>query len=442
MDRYQHDTASLADLISQLEEDKFLRLFRFLTSNRACMSNLLDPETTTGQPLNLPDVQIHKFVGERVSSLQSLIVVWLFQLVHLPAFLWGTDLVDKHFKQALLLAFKNLSENPTLLATIGDRFVGDAPRSWLQGTAEGYDYYLFTNVCREIDDPSLSLLTDSAHKLFECTSGLSRDSHPRFGIGTPETLAGFAPELVRQFIVDLMKLPSSYYLLAREGRISIVPITEHGVFLSSDTVRRDKSAVWETTVTSNLHWQCSPLGRAVSTLEELLNLRTTKEADIQSFLQEHPQVLFSLDERYCELKPHVCLSDSKQGRLIPDFMIRIEDSSVWDVVELKLPTDSLILRNSNEMMVSAPAARAVAELLRYRDYFGIRKNRNKATKLLGGSPYEPSLVLLIGRGHARKRFRWSSDYAGIPNVTAVSYDYLLQRAKDFSSLLSTNSKDK
>src|SRR5437773_5199315 len=38
----------------------------------------------------------------------------------------------------------------------------------------------------------------------------------------------------------------------------------------------------------------------------------------------------------------------------------------------------------------------VAELLRYRDFFASRNNRNRIADALGTSPYEPTIVLVIG----------------------------------------------
>lgn len=57
---------------------------------------------------------------------------------------------------------------------------------------------------------------------------------PSIHIITPETILGgpAKPEAVR-FLINVANSPSSYYLLAREGQISVVPAVEHGLFFAT-----------------------------------------------------------------------------------------------------------------------------------------------------------------------------------------------------------------
>lgn len=74
--------SELADLLSQLEESKFLQLFRFL-------SNLQDRQRSTVQPLDLPNSELHlqAVAGSRFHDACG----WFFQLAHLPVSLWHPD---------------------------------------------------------------------------------------------------------------------------------------------------------------------------------------------------------------------------------------------------------------------------------------------------------------------------------------------------------------
>jgi hypothetical protein len=252
---------------------------------------------------------------------------------------------------------------------------------------------------------------------------------PRFHLVSPNSIIAASGERqVRRFLIDLLNTPSGYYLVAREGHISVVPTTEHGSFFSSRRggPRGHDAAILPAVVTSAL-----PASELLSEFEMLLNdACRPKERDIQQYLEIHPELLFSLNEQYCELRSHVCLIDSKGERLVPDFMARLDGSHIWEVIELKMPQHALTVRHGVTEKPSAQASRAIAELLSYRDFFGLRTNRDLVTKRFGTAPYEPCLVLVIGRGRERERYEWQSAQAGFPKVQIVSYDYLFERARE------------
>ena len=415
-----------AGMLSQLEESKFLRLFRHLedAEDPANEDRLRVPAT----PLDLPDAELLvKSVG-RVNSLRSWAASWVFQIAHLPSSLWDEASIEAFIKQRLRQAFENLRSKTEPLELL-----------WgANQESQSCDYYLFTNICHDLGDTAASRFSSIADDMFTEILNIPTARHPRFGWATPETIAGSARSVVEKFILDLLQMPSSYYFVAREGKISVVPTTEHGAFFASRSGSSGDPSVdgLSTVVTSTL----APVGRlemrGLSDLETLINNRTTKEADLQSFFETYPQFLFALDERYCEIRPHVCLLDAKRERLVPDFMARIEDSGIWDVIELKRPQHTLTVRNSKAERPSAAAARAVAELLQYRDFFSTRDNRNRVGDRFQTTPYEPCLVLVIGRGRTRERYEWRSTRAGFPRVQIVSYDYVFRRAQECSDLLS------
>lgn len=328
------------DLVSQLEESKFLRLFRYLAAEAT------NAPASGPHSIGVPDaeLQVMTTAGDRWTTAQNL----FFQLEHLPVACWAPANVDRFFSEALSAAFTNLKEQPRHLnALAGNAMASPAPESGWPVHWSGIDsYYLFvTNVC----DPAL-LSDDSqryvqiAHDLYESILGLPRHSHPRFGIGNPDVFSERTPCQIQQFIVSLINDPSSYYLIAREGSISVVPVTEHGQYATTNKQHEDtRTAHQFATVTNAI---TSPIlsSSKLSQFEELLNSPRTKEKDIQHFLRSTPEILFSLDEHYCELQPHICLYDTTGNRLIPDFMVRLKPESTWDLVELKMPHDAITVR--------------------------------------------------------------------------------------------------
>jgi hypothetical protein len=238
-------------------------------------------------------------------------------------------------------------------------------------------------------------------------------------------------------MVDLINTPSSYYLIAREGQISVVPVTEHGRYATGGSTQTGSQTRHEfATVTSTLRSPNLCSGK-LSQFEDLLNSRQTKEKDIQQFLKSTPEILFSLDNRYCELRPHICLYDSTGNRLIPDFMVRLEAGRSWDLIELKMPHDVISVESQGTDRPSAQAARGIAELLRYRDVLSTRDSKKFLAKRMGTAPYEPCLVMVIGRGNPSQKHTWHGKIAGLPSVDIVSYDYLFQRAMSCQALLTS-----
>jgi hypothetical protein len=414
---------NFVDLISQLEESKFLRLFRHLSDLQQGPSN--DRLGQPAIPLDLPDAELSVKVAGKI-GLRSWVDSWVFQIAHLPSCLWEREFIDGFIERRLRQAFQNLNEKANPLEVLRGR----SNAEWFD-QVQGCDYYLVTNVCHGLDDNALSHFSDKAHAIFEDVLKVPREQHPRFGIGNPDTMFLNGRSVVEQFILDLLDMPSSYYFVAREGRISIVPVIEHGSFFASGEVKNCAPPVggFATVTSAQPGDNCVRLP-GLSDFETVLNSSKTKEADLQEFFKTHPHFLFALDERYCEIRPHVCLVDAKRERLVPDFMARIEDSCIWDIIELKRPQHAFTVRTDGIGRASAIAARGVAGLLQYRDFFSSRDNRQRVTKTFGTAPYEPSLVLVIGRGRTSERYEWRSARAGIPRVQVVSYDYLFQRASE------------
>ena len=410
------------DLITQLEESKFMRFFREFGCDD------VEPEEIT-VPLDLPDAEVFLTTHENHNAC---VATSMFkQVAHLPANLWQRDFARLFLEKSLRHAFRNLRRREDLIEALdGSRSVRRAYE--LFGNEEEQfpeTYGLFTNLPEDlIDHGEFSQLAgDLCHRMLN----IPRAVCPTFHLVTPEGYThGSEAARVKKFLIELLNTPSGYYFVAREGHISIVPATEHGTFFASGVKGPTDDLALSAAITSTL-----PKPEVLLEIEALANLANTKERDFQDFFESHPELLFGLDERYCELRPHVCLIDAKKERLIPDFMMRLNGSSLWDVVELKMPQHRLTVRHGGMEKPSAQAARAIAELLAYRDFFAIRSNRQRIEDRFGIAPYEPCLVLVIGRGRSKDRYEWESIRPGFPKIQIVSYDYLFERARQARTAL-------
>jgi Domain of unknown function (DUF4263) len=418
----------LVSLLSQLEESKFLRLFRFMAS-----AATKGADSTPIEPVDLPNVEMQMKRVEASRYYDG--ANWFFQIAHLPGSLWHHENIKAFIEKSLTEAFTDISRRDDLVgAMLGKNVFGRADKnSWpIEWSGYGSDYYFFTNVCGQaLTDEYNNYYASRARALFTRIVGVEPTNNPRFGAGTPETFVSFDGERIKSFIVELLNIPSRYYLIAREGRISVAAVTEHGSFFASGGGGNQRSPhPFVATATSTVSKLTDITRQTLSDFEDLLNSRSVREADIQHFIADNHSLLFALDDRYCEVRPHVCLYDANGERLVPDFMVRLEDANIWHAIEIKMPRDSMTVKFNQQQRPSAQTARGIAELFNYRDYFGKRDNRARATRHFGAAPYEPCLVLVIGRDRSAEKYEWVSANRAFPKVDIISYDYLFERARE------------
>jgi len=286
-------------------------------------------------------------------------------------------------------------------------------------------------VADEYGDSPLTDAYQDAELIFKDELGRTFGPSFTFGSATPLSIAGHKSAVVRDELIRYLNAPSSYSLIAREGRMCVVPTGTHGLFFASDsrkaTIGEAGSGLATTICSHSATDPRVPLS-TLSALESLLNSRGTKEADLQDFFEQNPDMLLGLDDSYTEIRPHVFLIDRECNTLIPDFMARVEDSDVWDIIELKLPRAPLTKATTgNQTRPSAAAARGIGQLLEYRDYFGYSDNRRRFTSRFGLHGYEPALVLVMGSGP--RTYEWRPVKNRFPNVRIVPYEYLLDRGR-------------
>jgi hypothetical protein len=153
----------------------------------------------------------------------------------------------------------------------------------------------------------------------------------------------------------------------------------------------------------------APTAEALADFEQLLNSKNVRETDLHAFVEEHPEFLFALDERFCDVRSHVGLVGRVRTRLVPDFVARLEGVDPWTVIELKRPGHRIFSGHADVAQAAAPVARAISQLLEYRDVIGTRRNRAALAKAYGLGPYEPALMVVVGRGKSDRRLKWHSD---------------------------------
>ena len=127
------------------------------------------------------------------------------------------------------------------------------------------------------------------------------------------------------------------------------------------------------------------------------------------------------------MSSHVALASPVGTKLVPDFMVRLENAGQFAFVELKKPTASIV-NGANTKMVGKVAAQAIKQLMEYTDAVSTSLARTQLKKSIGAAPYDPFLVVLIGRGSPNQRYIWTGIQAGLPSVQLVTYDFLLERA--------------
>lgn len=420
--------SDLLAIMSQLEESKFCKLFRYLACEKD--DEVINKKTI---PLDFSKAEVHLTSIE--DDYRGFSAYMFHQLVHIPIPLWYDEAIEEVCENSLWDALLCLKKCPDLLEML------DGTRSYQyyqeHRPPQDYfpeDYFFLSNVCHGVLGHKMECPVNfrfRARELFKRVLCIPEDRCPNFEVITPETiLNSLGRQQAIAFLVDMLNTPSSYYLLAREGRVSVIPTSEHGTFLACSNVdASEQSSIGLSARVIRSLVPTNPITVDVlSEFETLLNKETAREEDFQEFLRSNPQLLFAMDARYCEIRPHVCLYDSTGERLVPDFLARIQDSNIWDVIELKLPSSKPLVRHRMAERASAAAARGIAELLRYRDYFSIRENRRRMANHFGFAPYEPCLVLVMGRGN-KTRFEWESTRAGFPGVQIVSYDCLFQQAR-------------
>lgn len=218
-------------------------------------------------------------------------------------------------------------------------------------------------------------------------------------------------------------------LLEEDGRI----VVDHFSYRGNGMVQSTTSQTELLSVSSRL---VLPLIAAdtLRAFEALLNTAGTTEAHIQKFLERYPEILNSLG--YTDCRPQVVLKEPGKGDLKPDFLLLKPGNSGFDILDLKLPSAS-ILSMRPYPRASHEIAKAVAQLRAYRNHFQSPLNRDRFVKQHRIDYFEPSLIVTLGRQHqypsAAVRNEIQQQSSG---VRLMTYDELIAFASERTVSLS------
>lgn len=163
-------------------------------------------------------------------------------------------------------------------------------------------------------------------------------------------------------------------------------------------------------------------------LERLINDSDTKERHLQKFLEVHPHFLTGLN--YQNIYPQLVLERDGDGPLKPDFFLEPFDDSFCDILDLKLPTQKLIIGRKDRLDLAAGLHEVAAQLREYAAYFEQEKYRRMVKEKYGLRVYRPRLIALVGRDMKQmvepQLRRAMTQY---DNLQFMTFDELVRHAK-------------
>jgi len=98
-------------------------------------------------------------------------------------------------------------------------------------------------------------------------------------------------------------------------------------------------------------------------LEDLINSKSSREADLQKFFERYPAFLRLWDFR--DVYPQIVLTREEDGDLIPDFLLVDPELQQATIVDLKLPSNRIAVGIKNRRHFSNAVEEAKAQLRLY-----------------------------------------------------------------------------
>jgi cold shock CspA family protein len=205
-------------------------------------------------------------------------------------------------------------------------------------------------------------------------------------------------------------------------KIRMVSLTADGSYRFLDQVHNLHSILY---VASS---ETLSLEQAVDELETLVNNPKSKESDFQNFFERNPD--FILNDDYKNAHSHITLTKEDGDTLIPDFVLEpLDQSSLCDLLELKLPTTDIYVLQKRRMRFSAAVLEACAQLREYSRFFDEEKNRKTIQEKFGLLAYRPKMFVIIGRRGNVSPIDVRNMQSDVPNIDLKTYDDLICRIK-------------
>jgi hypothetical protein len=179
----------------------------------------------------------------------------------------------------------------------------------------------------------------------------------------------------------------------------------------------------------------SSVGKGLAPLlefEDLINDDQTPESAFQRFFEVNPE--FLLTDEHLAARPGILLESPEGFGLKPDFFLQRRDSPLWDIAELKLPSEKLVRGRIQRRGLAAAVTRSLDQLRRYREFFLDSSLSAKFRTKYGLEVYYPRLTLIIGRDDAFGTYHERQRLTP-PGARLLTYDDLLRLAKHRSLVL-------
>lgn len=204
-------------------------------------------------------------------------------------------------------------------------------------------------------------------------------------------------------------------------RIRAVSLTTDGTYRFLDETSHLHSILY---VASS---ETKALEDAVDELESLINSPKSRESDFQNFFERNPD--FILNDDYRKAHPQVVLTQTAtKEALIPDFVLEpVDQTSLCDLLELKLPTANVYVLKKGRPRFSAAVMEAAAQLRTYSRFFDEQGNRDAIKRSYGLLAYKPKMFVIIGRKGKVDPIIARDSQTDFPNLCLKTYDDLISR---------------
>ncbi|RGD60442.1 DUF4263 domain-containing protein [Kitasatospora xanthocidica] len=163
-------------------------------------------------------------------------------------------------------------------------------------------------------------------------------------------------------------------------------------------------------------------------LEDLINDPLVCEADLQRFFEQNPE--FLLNDTYETVVPQLVLPLSDGRSLRPDFALAPSNpADLCDLLDLKLPSHSLLAGIASRVHLSAKVMDAVGQMRTYQNYFNDEHRREAVHQMYGLHFFRPRMIVVIGQRKAVDPVQLRAAESDVPGLTLVAYDDILERAR-------------
>lgn len=303
--------------------------------------------------------------------------------------------------KSILFNSKDISNSSSVMVRVGQIAAFD-----VQETPDGLRAI---NVFIVPDDASVQFDPDRIDRLDSSYESTASDNRNKQDVGLNKNSSVKEQEFIAFALID--------------KKIKLVSLTKDGAYKFLDEEQNLHSILY-TTISETILLQT-----AIEEFESLINNPSGREADFQDFFERNPD--FILNDEYRQAHPHVVLSRDDGEKLIPDFILEpVEQSSLCDLLELKLPSTGIFVLKKNRARYSAAVFEAAAQLREYSRFFDEEENRKRFQQTYQGlRAFRPRMFVIIGRQGNEDPIIKRSIQTEFPGLVLRTYDEVLERMK-------------